>query len=440
MVSSEARFRETFLHLKRPVEHGVIALSGGADSVVLTWLLSRNRDLLAPGCPLEAVYVHHGLSAHADQWAEFCRNFAQSLGIGFTCMRVKLENISGVGIEAAARAARYQALASCLKGPGSVLFAAHHANDQAETMLLALKRGAGPAGLKAMTPVRDFASGRLIRPLLAVSRLEIEEIARRNGLSYVTDESNGDDRYDRNFLRHHIVPRLQERFPGFLENVRLSAGYLAEADELASEIGSEDQIRCRWDGGRIEISRLLELSPARASNVVRLCWRQTTGSMPSRSLVESVFGEILPARADAAPRFAEGGFSVRRFRDGLYLVRDDDLCHPREMEVAEGCVFHLQGRGWILARHDGPGFAARPERLSFAVPYSTELHPYSRSKGRSIKKLFAEMNIPVWLRPATPVVLAQDRIVGLFPALAERDCYVQSGGWIFRKVSASEGD
>ncbi len=420
------------MYLDPAPRHGVIALSGGADSVVLAWLLTHLKSLFSDDFMLEAVYVHHGISSHADEWAQFCSSYAASLGIPFTCERVKLDYSNGDGVEAAARRARYEVLGRHMRGSESVLFTAHHANDQAETFMLALKRGSGLPGLASMQAVRDFAGGRLFRPMLKISRSDIEQFALEHDLSYVTDDSNADEHYDRNFLRHRIIPLLQERFPGFLDMVGYSAGYIAEADMIVSQVAESDFSACRLTDSSLRISKLSSLSAPRAANVLRYLWHRVTGSYPSRSLIKSVLNEIIPARCDASPCFVEDGYSCRRFRDGVYVVREQEQSYKGRIRVEPGCIFELGGHHWILEQSSGCGFAELPEYLSFDYHFSTVLHPYTRQHSRSLKKIFSELNIPVWERTGIPLVVSKDAVLGIFPELPNRSYFTGENGYIFR--------
>lgn len=207
----------------------LVAFSGGLDSTVLLHQLVQWRTE-NPGVTLRAIHVHHGLSANADAWVTHCENVCQQWQVPLVVERVQLAQ-EGLGIEAQARQARYQAFARTLL-PGEVLVTAQHLDDQCETFLLALKRGSGPAGLSAMAEVSEFAGTRLIRPLLARTRGELAQWALAHGLRWIEDESNQDDSYDRNFLRLRVVPLLQQRWPHFAEATARSAALCAEQESL----------------------------------------------------------------------------------------------------------------------------------------------------------------------------------------------------------------
>lgn len=244
----------------------LVAFSGGLDSTVLLHQLVqwRTENL---GVTLRAIHVHHGLSANADAWVTHCENVCQQWQVPLVVERVQLAQ-EGLGIEAQARQARYQAFARTLL-PGEVLVTAQHLDDQCETFLLALKRGSGPAGLSAMAEVSEFAGTRLIRPLLARTRGELEQWALAHGLRWIEDESNQDDSYDRNFLRLRVVPLLQQRWPHFAEATARSAALCAEQESLLDELLADDLAHCQTSQGALQIAPMLAMSDARRAAIIR---------------------------------------------------------------------------------------------------------------------------------------------------------------------------
>jgi len=194
-----------------------VGLSGGVDSVVLLHLLRE----LAPrhGFRLSAVHVHHGLSPNADDWARFCRKLCRGWVVPLTVRRVSVQK-KGRGLEAAAREARRAAFAAVA---ADAIVLAHHLDDQAETVLLNLLRGAGPRGAAAMQAAGRLGDKRLLRPLLQVRRREILAYARAHHLEWIEDESNRDAALARNFLRLRVGPLLEERFPRWRESLARAA-------------------------------------------------------------------------------------------------------------------------------------------------------------------------------------------------------------------------
>jgi len=212
----------------------IIAYSGGLDSHVLLHAVAAMRAELT-GCEFIAVHINHGLSEKAGQWTKHCANQCEVLNITFAHINVDAKNKTGESPEAVAREVRYQAFREFMQ-PGDCLLTAHHQDDQAETLLIQLLRGAGPRGLAAMPYYSDFAEGWHARPLLNFSRDELHEYAQQtfsqNQSAWIDDESNSDTRFDRNFLRHEIIPKLKARFPGMAATLSRSAGLCAEASGL----------------------------------------------------------------------------------------------------------------------------------------------------------------------------------------------------------------
>ncbi|WEX21913.1 tRNA lysidine(34) synthetase TilS [Escherichia coli] len=276
----------------------LVAFSGGLDSTVLLHQLVQWRTE-NPGVTLRAIHVHHGLSANADAWVKHCENICQQWQVPLVVERVQLAQ-EGLGIEAQARQARYQAFARTLL-PGEVLVTAQHLDDQCETFLLALKRGSGPAGLSAMAEVSEFAGTQLIRPLLARTRGELVQWALAHGLRWIEDESNQDDSYDRNFLRLRVVPLLQQRWPHFAEATARSAALCAEQESLLDELLADDLAHCQTPQGTLQIAPMLAMSDARRAAIIRRWLAGQNAPMPSRDALVRIWQEVALAREDASP-------------------------------------------------------------------------------------------------------------------------------------------
>lgn len=271
-----------------------VGLSGGCDSVVLLHLLSR----LASGRSLQAIHVHHGLSPHADAWADFCCQYADQLGVNCKVVRVAVDRYSGLGLEAAARQARYAAFsASGL----THFFLAHHAGDQAETMLFNLLRGSGVSGLAAMPFERTFDHVHFFRPLLACSRENIEQYAVNENLKWIVDESNADTRFSRNFIRHDLMPVIKGRFPAAEQTLFQASSNCAEADLLLGELAEIDWERMA-EQGAINMRRLRTLSLIRLKNLLRYRLRRLAWRVPEASRLDEFARQLLAAAPDRHPQ------------------------------------------------------------------------------------------------------------------------------------------
>lgn len=270
-----------------------VGLSGGCDSVVLLHLLSR----LGLGRRLQALHVHHGLSPHADAWAGFCLSCCEQWDVPCAVNRVAVDRASGLGLEAAARAARYAAFAAT---GASCVFLAHHAGDQAETLLFNLLRGAGVSGMAGMPAERDLQGIRLLRPLLAATRADIESYARQENLRWISDESNDDTHFSRNFIRHEVLTVIKPRFPAVEHALSLTAAHCAEADVLLGELAEVD-----WNGvavdGAANMRRLRALSMTRLKNLLRYRLRHLGWRVPEARRLDEFARQLLAAAPDRHP-------------------------------------------------------------------------------------------------------------------------------------------
>ena len=230
----QARLAELEILADKPSRF-VIAFSGGLDSTALAHALSS----AGTGVPIIAIHIDHGLHDDSARWSEHCKAFAESLGIEYRSRKVTVQLESGKGPEASAREARYTALHADLEH-GDWLLSAHHREDQAETLLLNLVRGSGPAGIAGIGAIRRFGPGWLARPLLDTDRGSLQDYADRHGLDWIEDPSNTDRRFDRNFLRHDILPRLKARWPDIAARLQRSASHAGEAATLLADLAAID--------------------------------------------------------------------------------------------------------------------------------------------------------------------------------------------------------
>lgn len=271
-----------------------LGLSGGCDSIVLLHLLHR----VALPQPVHALHVHHGLSANADKWADFCLDACKELDIPCHVLPVTVHHRRGTGLEAAARLARYQAFAD--SGFKSIVLA-HHAGDQAETLLFNLFRGTGLSGMTGMPAERMINGVRILRPLLAVSRQEIEAYAQEAQLNWVTDESNADRRFSRNFIRHEVLPAIRQHFPAVEQSLLQAAGHFSEADSLLAELAEADWGQVNASDGA-SMRGLRQLSFPRLKNLLRYRLRCLAWRTPETSRLDEFARQLLQAAPDRHPQ------------------------------------------------------------------------------------------------------------------------------------------
>jgi len=295
-----------------------VGLSGGRDSVVLLDILNRLRAVQP--FSLSAIHVHHGLSRHADEWADFCRKFCDEIAVPLRVVQVKIDGAAAGGIEANARAARYQVFATV---QADFLAAAQHADDQAETVLHQLLRGTGWKGLAGMGELRRLREGlQLIRPLLTITRSEIEHHAATRGLAWVDDESNDDIAYTRNYIRHELVPLIAERFPHYRDSLIRAGRHAAEADGMLDALAAID---LQWDGEVALADRLDGLPRARQVNALYhwLQWQKPDeAAFPSQAQLAEWAQQLFRPTPTDHPHQAGGhGLLIQRRKNRLTLER-----------------------------------------------------------------------------------------------------------------------
>lgn len=400
----------------------VLALSGGVDSRVLLSLLARFRD--ESGASIAAVHVHHGLSSNADHWAECCQAWCDDSAIPLTVERVHLDTQCGESIEKLARDARYAVLAKHVQ-ENDVLLLGQHADDQIETFLLALKRGSGPKGLASMAPYAPFSNGLMLRPLLSVKRADIEAFAAKNHLTWVTDESNDDVRYERNFIRHQVTPILSQRWPSIHQAVQRSAELCAEQQALLDELLRDELVQALHDDGSLKLDTLSAKSDGVRRQIIRQWLANHQMVMPSRKHTEMIWQEVALATADANPKLKLGEREIRRFDNRLYCVEESrDISDWKSPILLEHNLLLPDGLGALnLTLHKGD--IRLPERMEdLWVSFNPEgltACPVGRSGSRKMKKLFQEYGVPSWLRRRTPILMYQDKVVAVANLFVDRD-------------------
>ncbi|NCA69971.1 MAG: tRNA lysidine(34) synthetase TilS [Sphingobacteriia bacterium] len=394
-----------------------IAFSGGLDSTALLHAALAQRESL-PG-RLRAVHVDHGLQAGSSDWAAHCLAVCAALDVPLVVRRLDLRLGRGESLEAVARESRYRAMLSLLDA-GDLLLTAHHREDQAETLLLALLRGSGVSGLAAMPTVSARGGGRLVRPFLELPRAVLEEYVSGLGGAWVEDPSNQAWHLDRNYLRHAVMPMLRARWPAADATLARSAGHCAEADAIIEEVADGLLAECAGARpGTLGIGRLLGLSRPRRKAVLRLWLRRQGRGAPDARQLERILDEVLTARADADPLVAWTGCEVRRHRDDLFALSPLPPAPAgltiRWSPVQGDPVLRLpQGLGrlcWPAARRGGE---PRPSLIEVGFgPIAQVCRSHPRRPRRSLKRLFQEAGIPVWLRPYVPLLLVDGQLLAV---------------------------
>lgn len=397
----------------------VVAFSGGLDSTVLLHALVALREDL--DTPVLAIHVDHGLHSDSDEWSEHCRKVAAKLAVDYVSRSVKVQLESGKGPEASARDARYNALHSELRF-GDWLMSAHHREDQAETLLLNLIRGSGPMGIAGIGSIRRFGPAWLARPLLDTSRESLREYAARERLEWVEDPSNVDRRFDRNFLRHDILPRLKSRWSDIAARLQRSAGHAGEASQLLTNLAAIDLESLGGRPERLAIDSLKALSPARQRNLLRYALRLLGLSTPTAMQLARILDEVIPAREDAQPLVTWPGAAVRRYRNVLYLLPDSLQESPATIEVPSNDLpsdgIPLGAGLGVLQFHRAPvtGLSQDLVKRGIQIRFrqgGEEFQPQGQAHTRKLKKLLQEEGVVPWMRDRLPLVFAGNDLVAV---------------------------
>ena len=404
-----------------------VALSGGLDSVTLLAALSSAARRLRASS-LRAIHIHHGLRPNADSWAEHCSHLAAKFHVPLEIVRVHVPQRRGDSVEASARVARYAAFARALQ-PGEILLTAHHQDDQLETVLLQLLRGTGIPGLAAVAEVAPFARGRLVRPLLPCARASLEEWARAHELAWIDDDSNADERYDRNYLRHTVVPLIRARWPGAGAALSRTARHAAEARRLLDSIARADVERASV-GAALSVQRLRMLDLDRRRNALRFWIGRAGFFVPDTRRLEEIAGALLEARADANPQVRWETFIAERHADLLAIRRDP----AAEAEPATDRALRIPSQEWrwrespqlelltpfagtlsVVADRHGPlDLDALPETLRVQGRRGGEsLRPGLRARTRKVKSLLQEAKVPPAQREALPLLYANEKLIAV---------------------------
>ena len=396
-----------------------VAYSGGLDSSVLLHALARLREVL--GTPLEAVHVDHALLAQASDWRAHCEATCAALGVPLRVLEVEVAPLrSALGIEAAARQARYGALAKVL-APGDWLLTAHHRDDQAETVLLQLFRGSGVAGLAAMPTVASLGEGRLVRPLLDFDRRELRAYAAEQAIHFVDDPSNDDPRLSRSFLRAQVMPRLAAHWPGMRRTLARAARHAADAAAIVAERAAEDLAALTgatpW---QMPVSALSGLPGPRRRAVLRH-WCQERGvAAPDTARLDEVLGQLAAARADRPIAVAWPGGAYRRYRQSLFLTPGLPAHDPRAWVRWDGASpLALPSDLGTLCLVPGGRLHADVVTAGVEVRFRSEglrCAPAGRGGHRDLKHLFQEAGVPPWLRDRIPLIV----VAGELAAIADR--------------------
>ena len=393
-----------------------VALSGGVDSVVLLHLLHQLQKTQT--FTLKAIHVHHGLSKNADKWVTFCEKLCTKLSVPLGVHRIKLPQKKSLGIEGEARRLRYEKL---LQSKTDLVVLAHHEDDQTETFLLQLMRGAGVKGLSSMAYFDT--TRRLWRPLLNTSRFDIESYAKKHKLKWIEDESNQNIDFDRNFIRSKVLPILKNRFNHIIKVISRSASHLAEAQHLLDDLAKIDlkkHLKSINYKHKLQVKTLDKLSNARAKNVLRFWLEINAQLMPSKDLLDELLRQVLMAKKDATIKIQlSKEFEIRRYQDEIYIVPKYQQTHKNyEMIWAgEPEIILPNGQKLIFKKVKGRGINFKflsNQKLKIRNRQGGEsFKPESKRPTKKIKQLLQESDLPPWEREFFPMVFVEDQLASV---------------------------
>ncbi|WAJ72362.1 tRNA lysidine(34) synthetase TilS [Catenovulum adriaticum] len=432
-----------------------VGLSGGVDSVVLLDVLyqlsqDKSNNLTFN---LAAIHVHHGLSKNANTWQDFCFKFCQQRNIPFQAQQVSLIRDKRQSLEALAREARYQ-IFSELSDEHSVLVTAQHLNDQAETFLLRLKRGSGPTGLSAMARLSDLPSQNkqsriLWRPLLKVSKTDILAYAKQHQLTWMEDESNLNNDFDRNFIRNQVLPLIETRWPEFQTCIARSAELCQQEQSILAQVAQQDlaSLKLKNANHSIDLLAFNQLDSARQSNVLRYWLKQFSEPMPSQAVLEQI-RQNSQASIDQQPKIKLGQGELWQYKKGLYYISQvqiaalNNIPHNLELEVsklnlgnltldkqaldnqalAKRTVDKQAEPKTVLTLSNGQQLEINWRALGiqlhqqdkvtieFSPSLKTKCRPKYRHCSKSIKQCLQELEIPIWQRPHIPYLFINNQL------------------------------
>ena len=390
-----------------------IAFSGGCDSHVLLHAMTLLRSQ-QPDIEIHAVHINHGLQQQAAQWQEHCQSVCDALEIPLKLISVDARPIKGQSQEEVARDARYTAFEGLIQKDDGLLLA-HHQDDQAETLLLQLFRGAGLKGMAAMPSYAKFSQGWLGRPLLGFSRAELQTYAEQHALRWINDPSNRDQGFDRNFLRHSIMPVLRERWPSVAATLNRSSTHLAEGAELLQQLAQQDWQGLQRTDRRLDVSALRAMDAGRLRNLLRYWLVEECGlRCPDTKHLNRILHEVLPAGPDSNPVVSWAGGEVRRYRGLLYALEPQPTDTQNRAWAWDGQQsLSLNNQQLVSHIAEGQGLSLDIRNQPITIRYrqgGEVCKPVGRGHHHRLKKLFQEWGVPPWQRPNIPLIYAGEEI------------------------------
>ncbi len=387
-----------------------VAFSGGLDSTVLLHILATHIPLGSRPA-LRAIYIHHGLQQAAEGWPAHCQSVCEQLGVALSVIKIKVAQQASV--EQAARNARYAAFAEQLQ-PEELLLMAQHQDDQAETLLYRLLRGSGVTGLQAIPRQRVLGQAHLLRPLLGISRQELEDYAQQYQLSWVEDPSNAEEYFDRNFLRRQIMPLLKQRWPATLSVLQRTTEHMREAQQLLDDLAQLDLQQAQLVApiswlplAGLQLDKLAKLSDRRQKNLLRYWLANKTSAVETQHWAG--WYDLRDAKADAQPVWRLQQGALVRYQQQLYWLPESWLAPVEavQLEITKPGRYVLPGNGVLEVQGELPGL------LHIRYRHGGEQMQLPTRGRRDLKRLLQEQNIPQFLRQRIPLAYMQQQLIAV---------------------------
>ena len=392
-----------------------VGFSGGLDSTVLLHALSQlesdKKDF-----QLSAFHINHQLQKNSDSWECFCQQFCEKYSIDFHSARVIIDNDNNSGTEAAARDARYNAFHEHL-GEQELLLTAHHLDDHIETVFLKLLRGTGVEGARGILPLSNFKNLNIVRPLLVFDRDSLLSYAEKQGLTWVDDPSNALDQYDRNYLRHKILPLIEQRWPGYKRTINRFTQNVTDVNNVIHESVRKDYTKAfNENDTSLDLLALSELTVERQRLLLRFWIKKLGYKMPNQKHIQQILN-VINARHDANPQVCWDDVQIRRYQGKLFLFRSDHTFIMQEYHWDLLEPLHIPGVGtldvlFVVGGGIKKDYFQQGVHVKFRMGGEV-CRPHKRSYTHTLKKLLQEKAIPPWQREKLPLIVIHNEIAAV---------------------------
>lgn len=396
------------------IQNFVLGLSGGVDSMSLAFWLKQNNF------NFRAIYVDHNLHPNSKNWGQFIKDFCAKQGIDFKILTIRLDSLNN--LEAKARNLRYQAIKNDLTA-NEILLTAHHQNDQAETFLLALKRGSGVKGLGAMKALSNWQNMQIYRPLLKISRQIILDFANQNKLEWLEDPSNKNLDFERNFIRHSIIPLLEQKWPNIVQSISKTAQNLQQSQQLLENL-LKNELEKLTQNQNFDLTNFQELENLTQKELLRMWLAKHNILMPSQKQLDELLNNVIFATQDKQPILQLQNKQIRRFQNQLFITENakdfsslDFVIKNNEiLDFAQIGIFSLKNQKLTWKIGNNINFIDLncdfdELKIKFKAPAKVKL--VNENFKREMKKIWKKYQIPTWQRKQTALIFHQDSLLAL---------------------------